>query len=705
MSSERTRPSPNLMHPCRPVSIIIDEASRTSDRASVSVPLAFYIIFLALWPATGASAATPKDQRIGPSSVTLEGLWRFRTGHDPACAAPEYDDSGWEEISVDKPWRAQDHEGYTGFAWYRHRVSIKLYPGAPKLGILIPNADDEYELYWNGRKIGNYGTPPPHAWWYHRSRPASFPLPPPLSSSLEGVLALRVWERPFDSSSPATSGGLSAPPVIGDARALSLRVEAAQAALVQRSLPNLLIGTIMICTGLVALVFYARGRQDTVYLWCSLYLLGVGASVWVGLSEPWKVYQFLSAVVQILRDVPLWLLLLGLFNLEKDVRLGKWTATLIAAYLAAQVTDITLLMLWEHAGPVFKWVDAITTCIYDTAALYPAALLAMLLVRRQRPANVAVALLAALCTLYYSAVELSLQGRRLTHWNLTDWLYQLGIDIDDYHFSAFFILQTLLFLAIVYSVGRRVVDLRRRQMQMELELKSAGEVQHVLFPEELPAIPGFTISSVYKPAADVGGDFFQILPAVEGGALIVVGDVSGKGLKAAMTVSLVVGTLRTLAEYTQEPAELLRGLNRRLSGRGDGTFATCLALRIRPDGKATVANAGHLAPYLYGREIGVPGALPLGILEHAEYEVSSFRLRDEETLTLLTDGVVEARNRGGELYGFERTSKLLATCSNPEKIVESACSFGQEDDITVISITKLTVGAQAQIASLNLLPA
>ena len=224
--------------------------------------------------------------------------------------------------------------------------------------ILIPNADDEYELYWNGRKIGNYGTPPPHAWWYHRPRAASFPLPRPPYSSLEGVLALRVWERPFDTSSPDTSGGLSAPPVIGDARALSLRVDAAQAALVQENLPNLLIGAIMIATGLLALVFYARGRNDKVYLWCGLYLLGVGSSIWLTFTEPWKVYQFFGSVEQILRDVPLWLLLLGLFDLEKEVGWRKWTLRLVTAYVAAQVIDIGLLMLWDRAGPGFMWVDA-----------------------------------------------------------------------------------------------------------------------------------------------------------------------------------------------------------------------------------------------------------------------------------------------------------------------------------------------------------
>src|ERR1700750_1141031 len=105
-----------------------------------------------------------------------------------------------------------------------------------------------------------------------------------------------------------------------------------------------------------------------------------------------------------------------------------------------------------------------------------------------------------------------------------------------------------------------------------MEVKSAREVQQVLVPETVPTVPGFAIDSVYKPAAELGGDFFQVLALPNGGTLIVIGDVSGKGLKAAMTVSLIVGTLRTLTDYTQSPAEILRGLNRRLNGRVGGGF-------------------------------------------------------------------------------------------------------------------------------------
>ena len=114
-------------------------------------------------------------------------------------------------------------------------------------------------------------------------------------------------------------------------------------------------------------------------------------------------------------------------------------------------------------------------------------------------------------------------------------------------------------------------------------------MQQVIIPEALPAIAGFTLTSAYKPALEVGGDFFQIIPLTGGSTLVVLGDVSGKGLKAAMAVSLIVGAIRMVADFTISPAEILAGLNRRLHGRlrgGFGAFQPCRAL-------APTANA-HL---------------------------------------------------------------------------------------------------------------
>lgn len=164
-----------------------------------------------------------------------------------------------------------------------------------------------------------------------------------------------------------------------------------------------------------------------------------------------------------------------------------------------------------------------------------------------------------------------------------------------------------------------------------------------------------------------------------------VGDVSGKGLKAAMTVSLIVGTLRTYVEFCSSPAALLDGLNRRLYGRGDG-FATCLVLMVEPSGKLTVANAGHPNPYINGVEIQTDANLPLGLDLGVQYSEITVQLDPDQLCTLVTDGVIEAISPSGELYGFERTQAI--SIKSASMIAEAARGFGQQDDITVLTVIR-----------------
>lgn len=194
---------------------------------------------------------------------------------------------------------------------------------------------------------------------------------------------------------------------------------------------------------------------------------------------------------------------------------------------------------------------------------------------------------------------------------------------------------------------------------------------------------------MYQPARQVGGDFFQILSVGSGGLLIVVGDVAGKGLPAAMLVSMLVGSIRATAEDTHDPVLLLRRLHDRLIGRtGDG-FATALAAFITENGQVTIANAGHLSPYLDGREIELAGALPLGIEGGGRYDAKRFELPPGSRLTFFSYGVVEAQNQAGELFGFER-ARAIST-EPAAAIAEEAVRFGQGDDITVVTIERLGI--------------
>jgi serine phosphatase RsbU (regulator of sigma subunit) len=241
----------------------------------------------------------------------------------------------------------------------------------------------------------------------------------------------------------------------------------------------------------------------------------------------------------------------------------------------------------------------------------------------------------------------------------------------------------------------RFVRSQREREHWRQEIEHARQVQQVLIPEELPSVRGFALASEYRPAQQVGGDFFQILPLKEGGVLAVIGDVSGKGMPAAMTVSLLVGTLRTLAEFTTSPGEILAGMNQRMLSRTESGFTTCLVMRVEPNGLCVVANAGHLSPYRDGQEIEVTAGLPLGLSAETSYPETVLRLDVGQQLTLLTDGVVEARGGNGELLGFERTAAMAS--KSAEVIAQTAQEFGQEDDITVLTVKRLATGEESPI--------
>jgi hypothetical protein len=401
------------------------------------------------------------------------------------------------------------------------------------------------------------------------------------------------------------------------------------------------------------------------------------------------------------QDISMWLILLSLFGMVQERQWRRVTGWIVAVYLSAQVTDILTIWFWEKGG-VLPWIDGITTGIYSITPLYVFVIIGFGLARRKRLSLWPLIIAVCVTALYSVLLNTAGQGIRFTHWTLLDSLSSLGFHFGVYFFNMPFILSTLLFLALIFTIAREHFLERERQARIELEVKSAREVQQILVPEEAPAIPGLSIASVYRPAEEVGGDFFQVMATAEGGALIALGDVSGKGLKAAMTVSLIVGALRTIAEYTQSPAAILAGLNRRLLGRTDGGFATCVIARIDPGGATTLANAGHLAPYREGKELPLNGSLPLGLTADAAYDELVFLLHEDETLTFYTDGILEARNPAGELYGFDRVAALVGSGRTIEQMVEEARNFGQQDDITVFRVTRLAHSAPADAARLSM---
>jgi hypothetical protein len=659
------------------------------------------LVFLCLaFPLWGQDPTTLKAKDPGKGFLEVDGNWRFHTGDDLAWAQPGIDDSNWEQLRGDTTWGAQSHPAYVGFAWYRKRIDIES-TGAP-LTLLMPPVDDTYELYWNGKKIGGSGKVPPHAHWDAFPHASTFTLP-----SASGVLAVRVWMPTLASTDPVTVGGFEAAPRIGDAAYLELQKKAAPMAGERAGLPTLISSCLMMVSGFISLLLFLRERTRSLYFWLAIYLTTIGATVLRRIVTPGDISSINDQIYLQLFDfaatTSLWAVLLSLFGMDREKSWRRWTLGLAGVYLAASLVDISTLFFWAYGWKAVVWTDALSTAVYSIVPLYIVAILVGGLRRRPQIELWPLAFILAFAGLWVFTLEILGQGVQITHWDHAyASMLSVGFSLGEYKFGMRAILETLSFVALVYTVAREQYLERQRQARMEMEVRSAREVQQVLVPETVPPVPGFAIDSVYKPAAELGGDFFQVIALPDTSTLIVIGDVSGKGLKAAMTVSLIVGSLRTLADYTQQPAEILQGLNRRLFGRVEDGFATCVVLRLETNGEATMANAGHLAPFRDGEELPLRGSLPLGLSADAAYEDLVFRLQEAETLTLYTDGIVEARNAARALFGFERVQRLAQDKKSAEQIVEAACAFGQEDDITVLSIRRLAAAEERAKARVNL---
>ena len=276
-------------------------------------------------------------------------------------------------------------------------------------------------------------------------------------------------------------------------------------------------------------------------------------------------------------------------------------------------------------------------------------------------------------------------------WMGMDVLY-FGAQIPWLNFGTFFFLsfQTVRSVAIAAVVIamtllliHRIRKTNREHAALAADMRAAQEIQRILVPQRIESAPGLQVQAVFLPAQEVGGDFYRFRVLEDGAQWMLLGDVSGKGAAAGMTGAMLLGACE--GHTGDSPAALLAHLNRVLSQSQVGGFATCLCARIEQNGAIAMANAGHLAPYRNGREIQLENGLPLGMTPEAIYVEESLRLSPGDSLTFMSDGVVEAQGASGELFGFDRTQELS---SRPAaEIAEAAQRFGQRDDITVLRVS------------------
>ena len=447
-------------------------------------------------------------------------------------------------------------------------------------------------------------------------------------------------------------------------------------------------------------MLWSRNRREQLFVWVAvLTITPVALEILQRLfliPFSYGLARCLNQPIYVLYHVSLWFLLVWLLRLNEKPRLTRWTKRLAYITILAGMGDGMLAFFWGGATPWMQWTDGLLTAFIMLVEVFPFVLIGIGLRRKLDASRWVVAISAFILQLIDTVATSSALGQRFTHWTLFSDLIDTPLfRIQGVEFRADKVMSIALFVAILYAVYHYALEQQARQSVLEREIQSAREIQQVLIPETLPSLKGYAVTSAYQPALEVGGDFFQILSNLDGSTIVALGDVSGKGLKAAMNVSMIVGVLRALTDATSNPAEIMAGLNRALCGRMHGGFATGVVLRLDAAGQVAIANAGHLPPFLSNAEMQIEGSLPLGLVSFAQYDSVSIQLSPGDYLSLFTDGLLEARNATGELYGFERLHALLATRPSAQKATEAAVAFGQDDDITVLTLTRLEAGEES----------
>jgi serine phosphatase RsbU (regulator of sigma subunit) len=242
----------------------------------------------------------------------------------------------------------------------------------------------------------------------------------------------------------------------------------------------------------------------------------------------------------------------------------------------------------------------------------------------------------------------------------------------------------------------------QEQERIEQELQVSRRIQQASLPEEVPELEGWEISPYYQPAREVGGDFYDFHLLSEGRLGVVVGDATGKGVPAALVMSTTLGMLRLAAQSSSSPGEILERVNEALFPYiPPNTFVTCFYAVLDPEsGLLRYANAGHDLPYLHhdgeAKELRARG-MPLGLMSSMDYEEMELLLEGGEGVFFYSDGLVEAHDPKGGMFGFPRLRALIAEHAEEgslgDFLMEELYSFvgkgwEQEDDITLLTLKR-----------------
>jgi hypothetical protein len=657
------------------------------------------------------------------SPMALEKGWRVGITADDKAADPDFDDSTWairdaqdaiadvpdqdhtvgspdadhsQSGSADQPdahGSSRDHKH--PFVWFR--LHVKLAPDHGPLALLVElpasqgtsmafnSTGPGVDVFANGRQIqpdGPHGDTPQH--YQQISRLYNLNVS---AGETSLVLVVRTIYIPFGYSA-YTSFFSGRTFHLGHREDLDHRLELWSTHALFERLPRVVNSILLLVLALFLLALYFTQKGHVEYLWLALHelvLAPLGFVELAGGTARLDTLWYAAIVVQlVLISAYLYFeFLIAFLALRR-----RWYITLMRCTAPLLVCVAPVLLMVGKS-----WIiGLLLVIILAIAALWFLGWLAFIfltLISATMRRNFEAGLLLIPLVLDMIGIAEPIVTGGLSEWSGHPYHSPLTVMAGPVpiHFAT--IADFVGILAIVIIIFIRFLRVQRDQERVSSELAAARSVQELMIPQEKIQTPGFEVESIYDPANEVGGDFFHVQPTEDGGLLVIIGDVAGKGLKAAMNVSMLMGAVRRIGE--RSPAKILESLNRVLTG--SESFTTCQAAWFGANGELVMANAGHLPPYLNSQEIAIPGGLPLGVLPEVSYDEVRLYLHPGDRILLLSDGVVEARQPSGELFGFDRVHNL----SNQSAfyIADAAKAFGQEDDITVLTVRRL---AQAMAA-------
>lgn len=598
----------------------------------------------------------------GVTGQGQQAALRYQHGDSMQWAAAGLDDSTWNAATDGRiPFPTIQSNG---FVWMRTRVVAPAGVDGP-LALRIHGANgsaDVQEVFVNGVRVAQVGEFPPHVRVRIMPRDLVIELPAKSVRAGEAVdIAVRGWAM------SSRRGRLAAVPAFSLDKADAQRAFAgeARAERLLSYVPQLAIGLLLVALGVGVLTLGVWSSRRELFL-CALWLVTLPLFLWfvnMGTLLEGADWQMYNVLLLVLNAVGMCVVVELVWEVQGfRQKLFLWVAHACWVLMNVSTVVATLTLNAPTVSTLaYKISDSALTAF--NVITMAATVWALLGYGRNRA-------IAAAMGLINIGYFLRIAGVR---WRL-EWLQ------TDFFGAAFYLTSVFIAGLLIHQTWKEW----QRSDDLRIEIAAARELQQELVPLRLPAVNGLRMEAAYLPAKDVGGDFYQVLEQRDGSTLVLMGDVSGKGLKAAMTGVLTIGAARAIALDANGPAELLTRLNREVAQGQSSGFVTCACARIEAGGKVTLANAGHLAPYRNGREIAVEAGLPLGIVADTVYTETRVELHAGDVLTLMSDGVVEAQNAAGELFGFARTEEIAS--GSAETIAQAALAFGQSDDITVLRL-------------------